>query len=171
MRLELKLGAQIFRLKVRCMCCRAGSFESTIIKNRIAGITKWFAEVLSTPGLKDCYEVCSFLGVPSGEASPVVVVHGAQDKLLAVEYGKSCAKGCVGADLIIVEEMGHEICSFGPSLYEPIFNAIATAAGRSGNPAAMAAEPEPEGEPASVEEGVPPEDEAKVEETEPEPAI
>ena len=67
--------------------------------------------------------------------------------------------------------MGHEICSFGPSLYEPIFNAIATAAGRSGNPAAMAAEPEPEGEPASVEEGVPPEDEAKVEETEPEPAI
>ena len=66
------------------MCCRAGSFESTIIKNRIAGITKWFAEVLSTPGLKDCYEVCSFLGVPSGEASTVVVIHGAQDKLLAV---------------------------------------------------------------------------------------
>eukprot|EP01046_Picozoa_sp_COSAG06_P084288 COSAG06_NODE_31107_length_526_cov_43.833724_2_plen_26_part_01 len=26
--------------------------------------------------------------------------------------------------------MGHEICSFGPTLYEPIFTAIATAAGR-----------------------------------------
>ena len=27
-----------------------GSFESTIIKTRIEGITKWFAEVLSIPG-------------------------------------------------------------------------------------------------------------------------
>jgi pimeloyl-ACP methyl ester carboxylesterase len=112
-----------------------GSFESTIIKNRIEGITKWFAQVLAVPGLKDCYELCSFLGVPCGEASPVVIVHGAKDGLMAVENGQSCAKGCVGADLVVVEDMGHEICSFGPSLYEPIFGAIATAAGRSGNPA------------------------------------
>eukprot|EP01046_Picozoa_sp_COSAG06_P081538 COSAG06_NODE_28688_length_569_cov_3604.576596_1_plen_81_part_00 len=68
------------------------------------------------------------------------------------------------------EEMGHEICSFGPTLYEPIFTAIATAAGRSGNPAtgSAAAEPEPEAAPeaepeaeaeaAPAEEGVPPED-------------
>jgi pimeloyl-ACP methyl ester carboxylesterase len=139
-----------------------GSFESTIVKNRIEGITKWFAEVLSTPGLKDCYELCSFLGVPCGEASPVVIVHGAKDMLLPIDHGKSCAKGCVGADLVIVEEMGHEICSFGPSLYEPIFNAIKVAAERSGNPATMASEPEPEGEPASTEEGVPPEDAAKI---------
>lgn len=137
-----------------------GSFESTIIKNRIEGITKWFAEVLSIPGLKDYYELCCFLGAECGEASPVVVVHGAQDKLLAVDHGKSCAKGCVGADLVIVEEMGHEMCSFGPTLYEPIFNAIATAAKRSGNPATgaggVASEPEPACEPTPVEEGVPP---------------
>lgn len=102
--------------------------------------------MLSIPGLKDCYELCSFLGVPCGEASPAVVVHGAKDSLMAVEHAKSCAKGCVGADLVMVEEMGHEICSFGPTLYEPIFKAIATAAGRSGNPAVssgMGAEPEP----------------------------
>jgi pimeloyl-ACP methyl ester carboxylesterase len=121
-----------------------GSFESTIIKNRIEGISQWFAAVLSTPGLKDCYELCSFLGVPCGEASPAVVVHGAKDSLLAVENAHSCAKGCVGADLVVVEDMGHEICSFGPTLYDPIFKAIATAAGRSGNPAACSgAEPEP----------------------------
>lgn len=142
-----------------------GSFESTIIKNRIEGITKWFAEVLSTPGLKDCYELCSFLGVPCGEASPVVIVHGAKDKLLPIDHGKSCAKGCVGADLVIVEEMGHEMCSFGPSLYEPILNAIKLAAERSGNPAGMASKPEP----SSAEEGVPPEDGAKAD-AEPEPA-
>ena len=51
-----------------------GSFESTIIKDRIAGITAWFQQALATPGLKDCYEICSFLGVPSAEASPCVVV-------------------------------------------------------------------------------------------------
>lgn len=123
-----------------------GSFESTIIKNRIEGISQWFATALSIPGLKDCYELCSFLGVPCGEASPAVIVHGKKDSLLAVENAYSCAKGCVGADLVVVEEMGHEICSFGPALYDPIFKAIATAAGRSGNPAAsssMGAEPEP----------------------------
>ena len=32
-----------------------GSFESTIIKDRITGITAWFGQVLSTPGLKDCF--------------------------------------------------------------------------------------------------------------------
>lgn len=51
-----------------------GSFESTIIKDRIAGITAWFAQALATPGLKDCYEICGFLGVPAAEASPCVVV-------------------------------------------------------------------------------------------------
>ena len=131
-----------------------GSFESTIIKNRIEGISKWFEAVLSTPGLKDCYELCSFLGVPCGEASPTVVVHGAKDALMAVEHAQSCAKGCVGADLVIIEDMGHEICSFGPTLYEPVFKAIGTAAERSGNPAAssaMGAEPEPAGVDESTE--------------------
>lgn len=122
-----------------------GSFESTIIKNRIAGITAWFKAILAIPGLKDCYELCSFLNVPAGEASPVVVVHGSADQLLALENGKSCAKGCVGADLKVVEGMGHEICSISPTLYSDIFDAIATAASRSGNPAAgSGAEPEPE---------------------------
>ena len=83
-----------------------GSFESTIIQNRIDGITAWFETVLSTPGLKDCHEVCGFLGVPPGEASPVSIVHGKQDKLMPVEHAHSCAKGCVGAELFLVEEMG-----------------------------------------------------------------
>jgi pimeloyl-ACP methyl ester carboxylesterase len=107
-----------------------GSFESTIIKNRIEGISQWFKAILAIPGLKDCYELCSFLGVPAGEASPVVVVHGSADQLLALENGKSCAKGCVGADLKVVEGMGHEICSFSPTLYDDIFGAIAAAASR-----------------------------------------
>ena len=32
-----------------------GSFESTIIKDRISGISAWFDAVLTTPGLKDSY--------------------------------------------------------------------------------------------------------------------
>ena len=69
-----------------------GSFESTIIKDRITGITAWFGQVLSTPGLKDCYDLCKFLGVPSSEASPCAIVHGSADRVVSIEYAESCAK-------------------------------------------------------------------------------
>ena len=129
-----------------------GSFESTIIQNRIDGITAWFETVLSTPGLKDCHEVCGFLGVPPGEASPVSIVHGKQDKLMPVEHAHSCAKGCVGAELFLVDEMGHELVSFGPGVQQPIIDAIGAAAGRAGLAATGpgGAEPEPEPKTRSV---------------------
>lgn len=120
-----------------------GSFESTIIKDRITGITAWFEKVLSTPGLKDCYEVCKFLGVPCGEASPCVVVHGVDDKVMAFEHAESCAKACVGADLVQVPDMGHELLGFAPNYHEAIIAAINTAVERSGSSAGAAPEPEP----------------------------
>eukprot|EP01046_Picozoa_sp_COSAG06_P020607 COSAG06_NODE_1514_length_9226_cov_155.558782_10_plen_151_part_00 len=47
-----------------------GSFESTIIKTRIEGITKWFAEVLSIPGTN---YLQSYITMPTCRPAPYFI--------------------------------------------------------------------------------------------------
>ena len=95
--------------------------------------------MLAVPGLKDSYSLCGFLGVEASEASPCVVIHGGMDKLIGLDYAQSCAAGLVGADLVVIEEMGHESLGIPPPLYDQVLAAIKTATSRAGRPAAKKA--------------------------------
>ena len=59
---------------------------------------------------------------------PAVVLHGADDPLLKVFGGEATAKAIPGAELRIVEGMGHDVP---PGLYDIIIDAIVTAASRA----------------------------------------
>ncbi|MBI4764821.1 MAG: alpha/beta hydrolase [Deltaproteobacteria bacterium] len=41
--------------------------------------------------------------------APTLVIHGAQDPLIPLEGGKDTAKSIPGADLLIIEGMGHSL--------------------------------------------------------------
>lgn len=63
---------------------------------------------------------------------PTVVLHGDQDPLVPVECGRATAAAIPGAELRIVEGMGHDLP---PQLYDVIVDAIVSAAGRATQPA------------------------------------
>lgn len=60
--------------------------------------------------------------------APVVVLHGDADPLVPVEGGKDLAASVPGAELRIVEGMGHDLP---PALYDTVVDAIVRAAERS----------------------------------------
>jgi len=59
---------------------------------------------------------------------PAVVVHGAADPLLKPYAGEMTAQAIPGAELRIIEGMGHDLP---PALYDTIIDAIVTAASRA----------------------------------------
>ncbi|HVK82047.1 MAG TPA: alpha/beta hydrolase [Verrucomicrobiae bacterium] len=60
--------------------------------------------------------------------APVVVLHGDADPLVPVEGGKDLAANVPGAELRIIEGMGHDLP---PSLYDSVVDAICRAAERA----------------------------------------
>ena len=64
-------------------------------------------------------------------SAPTLVLHGSDDPLVSPEAGKDIAANIKGAELLIVEGMGHD---FPPSLFELVVDAIADNARRESNP-------------------------------------
>jgi pimeloyl-ACP methyl ester carboxylesterase len=63
--------------------------------------------------------------------APTVVLHGADDPLLPAEGGRDTAAKIPGAELRIVEGMGHDLP---PALFGIVADAILAAATRAGRP-------------------------------------
>jgi len=59
---------------------------------------------------------------------PVTVVHGTKDKMVHLSGGKATARAVPGADLRIVEGMGHDLA---PGLYDQLVDAITSSAARA----------------------------------------
>ncbi|HET7522974.1 MAG TPA: alpha/beta hydrolase, partial [Acidimicrobiales bacterium] len=59
---------------------------------------------------------------------PVTVVHGTKDKMVHLSGGKATAKAVPGADLRVVEGMGHDLP---PDLYDQLADAICDCAERA----------------------------------------
>ena len=57
-----------------------------------------------------------------------MVIHGSDDPLISVTGGKATAAAVPGAELVIVEGMGHDLP---PASWEPIVDAIAANAARA----------------------------------------
>jgi len=64
--------------------------------------------------------------------APTLVVHGAVDKLVPVAAGRDTAAHIKGAELKVIEGMGHDLP---PELYETVISAIVDNARRDGPPA------------------------------------
>jgi pimeloyl-ACP methyl ester carboxylesterase len=65
-------------------------------------------------------------------AAPTVVLHGADDPLVPVAGGRDTAASILGAELIVVPGMGHDLP---PALYETFVQAIGRAVERAHTPA------------------------------------
>jgi pimeloyl-ACP methyl ester carboxylesterase len=61
----------------------------------------------------------------------VTVIHGADDALISVSGGRATAKAIPGAELEVIEGMGHDLPR---GAWEQIADAIARNAARSGSP-------------------------------------
>jgi pimeloyl-ACP methyl ester carboxylesterase len=59
---------------------------------------------------------------------PVTVVHGTKDKMVHLSGGRATAKAVPGADLRVVEGMGHDLP---PGLYDELVAAITSSADRA----------------------------------------
>lgn len=59
---------------------------------------------------------------------PSLVIHGADDPLVPVEAGKATAKAIPGADLLIIDGMGH---SFPPEIWPKVVDAISKNASKA----------------------------------------
>lgn len=70
----------------------------------------------------------------SSITAPALVIHGSDDPLFPPAAGKDIAANIQGAELLILEGMGHAIPS---PLYETVINAIVRNAGRSSHPVRM----------------------------------
>ncbi|MCA6245402.1 MAG: alpha/beta fold hydrolase [Phenylobacterium sp.] len=101
-------------------------------------MTRWpeaFCEVLTGRG----YRALRFDNRDTGDRSPrlaritapTVVLHGADDPLLPAEGGRDTAAKIPGAELRIVEGMGHDLP---PALFGIVADAILAAATRAGRP-------------------------------------
>ncbi|MEI6114570.1 MAG: alpha/beta hydrolase, partial [Burkholderiales bacterium] len=64
-------------------------------------------------------------------SAPTLVIHGSDDPLVSPEAGKDTAANIGGAELLIVEGMGHD---FPPSLFGFVAGAIADNARHMFNP-------------------------------------
>ena len=60
---------------------------------------------------------------------PALVVHGMADKMVHVSGGRSTAAAIPGAELVLVDGMGHDLP---PALFETFVEAIARTADRAG---------------------------------------
>ena len=60
--------------------------------------------------------------------APTVVIHGAADPLVPLAAGQDTAKNIPGAELRVIEGMGHD---FPPALYDTVVDAIMVAVGRA----------------------------------------
>jgi pimeloyl-ACP methyl ester carboxylesterase len=58
-------------------------------------------------------------------AVPTLVIHGADDPLVPVEGGKDTAEAIPGAELIIIDGMGHDLPHDGDGAWPQIVDAIA----------------------------------------------
>jgi pimeloyl-ACP methyl ester carboxylesterase len=59
---------------------------------------------------------------------PALVVHGMADRMVHVSGGRSTAAAIPGAELVLVEGMGHDLP---PALFESLVDAIARTADRA----------------------------------------
>ncbi|MGH7748989.1 MAG: alpha/beta fold hydrolase, partial [Candidatus Dormibacteria bacterium] len=83
------------------------------------GFARQYAAVMASPERREKLR---------GVASPTVVIHGAADPLVPVEGGRDTAAQIAGAELVIVEGMGHDLP---PQLFDRIVAAIASVAARA----------------------------------------
>ena len=60
---------------------------------------------------------------------PTLVMHGLADKMVHVSGGRSTAAAIPGAELLLVDGMGHDLP---PELFEGVVEAIARTADRAG---------------------------------------
>jgi pimeloyl-ACP methyl ester carboxylesterase len=67
----------------------------------------------------------------AGIRAPTLVIHGSDDKMIAPSGGRATAKAIPGAELMIIEGMGHDLPR---GAWEQIADAIARNAARSGSP-------------------------------------
>jgi pimeloyl-ACP methyl ester carboxylesterase len=61
--------------------------------------------------------------------APTVVIHGTDDKLIQPSGGEATAKAIPGADLVMIEGMGHD---FPRGVWPRVIQAIVSNAARSG---------------------------------------
>ena len=114
------------------MDCRAAPQawrDETVVRERAAadldrayhpaGFARQYAAIIAAP---DRRTRLAQIGVPT------VVLHGADDPLVPVEAGRDTAANIPGAELEIVEGMGHDIP---PALYGRVIAAIHRAAERA----------------------------------------
>jgi pimeloyl-ACP methyl ester carboxylesterase len=64
---------------------------------------------------------------------PTLVIHGLADRMVHVSGGRATASAIPGAELLLIEGMGHDLS---PELYETFVDAIARVAARAGTHAA-----------------------------------
>jgi pimeloyl-ACP methyl ester carboxylesterase len=64
---------------------------------------------------------------------PALVIHGLADRMVHVSGGRATASAIPGAELLLIEGMGHDLS---PELYETFVDAIARVAARAGQHAA-----------------------------------
>lgn len=64
----------------------------------------------------------------AGVAAPTVVIHGTEDKLIQASGGEATAKAIPGADLVMIEGMGHKLP---PGVWPRILDAIVSNAARN----------------------------------------
>ena len=70
----------------------------------------------------------------AGITAPTVVIHGTEDKLITPSGGEATAKAIPGAELLMIEGMGHD---FPSGVWPRIIDAIVENAARSGGGAAI----------------------------------
>jgi pimeloyl-ACP methyl ester carboxylesterase len=63
--------------------------------------------------------------------APTLVIHGSDDKMIALSGGRATAKAIPGAELMVIEGMGHDLPR---GAWERIADAIARNAARAGDP-------------------------------------
>ena len=90
--------------------------------NRAYDPTGFGRQIAAIAATGDCRALLSKIDVPT------LVVHGSDDPLIPLEAGKDTAANIRGADLLVVQGMGHEIPS---PLYETVAAAIVNNARRA----------------------------------------
>lgn len=56
--------------------------------------------------------------------APTLVIHGTSDSLIPLDHGRATADAIPGAELVLVEQLGHGLCF--PALWDEIISAIAS---------------------------------------------
>ncbi len=95
------------------------------------GFGRQIAAIIATGSLRACLPRI---------ATPTTVIHGADDRLIPAAGGRDIAARIPGADLLVIDGMGHDLP---PPLHDTIVEAIDRTARRAGKAAAEATTPHP----------------------------